>query len=161
VTFEGRYHRADAELLPRGPRPGGPPIMIAGKRPRMMRLVARFADEWNAAWYGMPQEATELAERIARQRAACEVEGRVPASLALSAGIFVAFPHLLAGGDGEEPPEDAIRGDVDFVAEALAAYTMHGVEHVIAHVWPRTAGAVAELARAAELARTAARIGPA
>lgn len=155
VAFEGKWHRADAELIPRGPRPNGPPIMIAGKQPRMMRLVARHADQWNAAWYGMPEEATELAERIARQRAACEAEGRDPATLALTAGIFVAFPHLLASGDGEDPPDEAIRGDVDHVAAALAGYEMHGIQHVIVHLWPRNAAAVSELARAASTAPVA------
>ena len=120
----------------------------------MMRLVARHADQWNAAWYGMPEEATELAERIERQRAACEAEGRDPATLQLTAGIFVVFPHLLADGDGEEPPEDAIRGDVDHVAAAMAGYAQHGIEQVIVHLWPRNAAAVAELARAAAGART-------
>jgi alkanesulfonate monooxygenase SsuD/methylene tetrahydromethanopterin reductase-like flavin-dependent oxidoreductase (luciferase family) len=158
VTFQGRWHRADAELIPLGPRPGGPPILVAGKQPRMMRLVARFADQWNAAWYGQPADATELSERITRQRAACEAEGRDPGTLTLTAGIFVAFPHLLAGGDGEEPPESAISGDVDEVAEALAGYEVHGVEHVIAHIWPRNAAAVEALAQAATRARTA-RIG--
>ena len=154
VTFEGRWHRADAELIPRGPRPNGPPIMIAGKRPRMMQLVARHADQWNAAWYGMPQDAAELAERIALQRAACEAQGRDPGTLVLTAGIFVAFPHLLAGGDGEEPPDESIRGDVDHVAAAMAGYAAHGIEHVIVHLWPRTAEAVKELARAAGAARS-------
>jgi alkanesulfonate monooxygenase SsuD/methylene tetrahydromethanopterin reductase-like flavin-dependent oxidoreductase (luciferase family) len=155
VTFEGQWHRADAELIPRGPRPNGPPIMIAGKRPRMMQLVARHADQWNAAWYSMPEEATELAERIALQRAACEAEGRDPATLALTAGTFVVFPDKMADGDGEEPPEEAISGDVDHVAAALAGYAMHGIEQVIVHLWPRTAGAVAELCQAAAHARAA------
>ena len=155
VSFQGRWHRADAELIPRGPRPNGPPILIAGKQPRMMQLVARHADQWNAAWYGMPEEATELAERIARQRAACEAEGRDPATLQLTAGIYVAFPHLLAGGDGEEPPEEAIRGDVDHVAAAMAGYAQHGIEQVIVHLWPRNAAAVSELAKAAAVARAA------
>jgi alkanesulfonate monooxygenase SsuD/methylene tetrahydromethanopterin reductase-like flavin-dependent oxidoreductase (luciferase family) len=53
VSFDGRYHQAtDAELRPRPIRAGGPPILIAGKRPRMLSLVARYADRWNAAWYG-------------------------------------------------------------------------------------------------------------
>jgi alkanesulfonate monooxygenase SsuD/methylene tetrahydromethanopterin reductase-like flavin-dependent oxidoreductase (luciferase family) len=153
VSFEGRWHRADAELIPRGTRSNGPPILIAGKQPRMMSLVARHADQWNAAWYGMPDEATELAERIARQRAACEAEGRNPDTLQLTAGIYVAFPHLLPDGDGEEPPEEAIRGDVDDVAAAMAGYAKHGIEQVIVHLWPRTAGAVEELASAAARAR--------
>lgn len=156
VTYQGRWHRADAELLPPGPRRSGPPILIAGKGPRMMRLVARHADQWNAAWYGMPEEATELAERIGRLREACAAEGRDPATLRLTAGIFVVFPDLLAGGDGEEPPDEAISGDVDHVAAALAGYATHGVELVIVHLWPRTAGAVRELARAAALASPAA-----
>jgi probable F420-dependent oxidoreductase len=154
ATFDGRWHRADAELLPPGPRPAGPPILIAGKGPRMMRLVARHADQWNAAWYGMPDEATELAERIGRLREACAAEGRDPATLQLTAGIFVAFPELIAGANGEEPPGEAISGDVDHVAGALAGYATHGVEHVMVHLWPRTGAAVAELARAAALART-------
>jgi probable F420-dependent oxidoreductase len=158
VTFEGRWHCANTELLPPAARAGGPPILIAGKGPRMMHLVARHADSWNAAWYGRPAEATELAERIARQRAACEAAGRDSSTLTLTAGIFVVFPHLLAGGDGEEPPEDAIRGDVDSVAEALTGYAVHDVEHLIAHVWPRNAAAVSALAEAAERTRTA-RIG--
>lgn len=153
VTFEGRYHRADAELIPRGPRPSGPPIMIAAEGPRMMALAAQHADLWNSAWYGMPAEATELAELIVKQRAACEETGRDPATLQLTAGIYVAFPHLLADGDGSEPPESAIRGDADHVGEALAGYGTHGVEHLITHVWPRNAAAIEELARAAVLAR--------
>jgi alkanesulfonate monooxygenase SsuD/methylene tetrahydromethanopterin reductase-like flavin-dependent oxidoreductase (luciferase family) len=155
VTFKGRWHCADAELIPRGPRPEGPPILIAGTRPRMMELVARHADQWNAAWYGMPNEATELVERIARQRAACEGAGRDPATLSLTAGIFVTLPHLLADGDGEEPPDEAIRGEVDEVGEAIAGYAALGIEQVIVHLWPRSAAAVAELARAAEVARSA------
>jgi alkanesulfonate monooxygenase SsuD/methylene tetrahydromethanopterin reductase-like flavin-dependent oxidoreductase (luciferase family) len=158
VAFEGTYHRADAELIPRGPQPNGPPILIAAEGPRMMQLAARHADLWNAAWYGMPQEASELAELIGKQRAACEAQGRDPATLQLTAGVYVAFPDLLAAGDGSEPPKSAIRGDVDHVAEALAGYEALGVEHLITHVWPRNPEAVTALAEAAARARTA-RIG--
>src|SRR5437764_3476187 len=36
VGFEGKYYQArDCELLPRGPRPSGPPIMIGAKGHRM------------------------------------------------------------------------------------------------------------------------------
>src|SRR4051794_18840822 len=52
VTFHGKYYNVeDCELRPRGPRPGGPPIWIGAKQPRMMRLVAKYADAYNAVWF--------------------------------------------------------------------------------------------------------------
>jgi alkanesulfonate monooxygenase SsuD/methylene tetrahydromethanopterin reductase-like flavin-dependent oxidoreductase (luciferase family) len=152
VRFEGRWHRADTELRPRGPRPGGPPILIAGKGPRMLRLVARYADRWNAAWFGPPEEAHELDARVTRLREACAAEGRDVATLTLTAGVFVFFPALARDGD-EEPPDDAMQGTPEEIAPMLAGYAAHGIDELIAHVWPRRPEAVAELARAAALAR--------
>ena len=149
VSFAGEYHRAiEAELRPRPIREGGPPILIAGKQPRMLELVARHADQWNAAWYGHPDEAHELRERLANLRAALDATGRDPATLEITVGIFVSF-------DGAKPdtPKRSIRGSIDEVADALAGYTDLGVKHLIAHVWPRTANAVAQLGEAAALAR--------
>ncbi|MEO7295057.1 MAG: LLM class flavin-dependent oxidoreductase [Candidatus Limnocylindria bacterium] len=149
VNFAGEYHRAiDAELRPRPVREGGPPILIAGKQPRMLELVARHADQWNAAWYGHPDKADELRERLANLHAALDAAGRDPASLEITVGIFVAF-------DGAEPdaPERSIRGSVDEVADALAGYAELGVKHLIAHVFPRTTDAVTLLGEAAALAR--------
>jgi alkanesulfonate monooxygenase SsuD/methylene tetrahydromethanopterin reductase-like flavin-dependent oxidoreductase (luciferase family) len=157
VTVEGRWHRADAELRPPGPRHNGPPILIAGKRPRMLRLVARHADQWNAAWYGRRDEAGELEQRIGLLREACALEGRDPAEITLTAGIFVHFPGLPDPGH-EDPPARAISGDAGEVGQELAAYRELGIEHVIVHLWPPTPGAVEELARAAEVARADARI---
>lgn len=52
VDFVGEYVEAhDAQLVPRGPSRSGPPIWIAGKGPRMLRLAARYADAWNTAWH--------------------------------------------------------------------------------------------------------------
>jgi len=149
VTFEGRYHRAvDVELRPRPVRPSGPPILIAGKQPRMLDLVARDADQWNAAWYGHPETADELRVRLANLRRALDAAGRDPATMALTAGIFVAF-------EGAEPdaPERAIRGSTDEIADALAGYAELGISHLIAHIFPRSTDAVRRLAEAAALAR--------
>ena len=149
VNFAGEYHRAiDAELSPRPIREGGPPILIAGKQPRMLELVARHADQWNAAWYGRPDQADELRERLVNLRAALETAGRDPATLELTAGIFVAFE-----GAGDDTPKRAIRGSTEEVASALAGYEELGISHLIAHVYPRTADAVSRLAEAAALAR--------
>lgn len=158
VKVDGRWHRAEAELVPRGPRPNGPTILIAGKQPRMMRLVARHADAWNAAWFGPREDAAELDERIARLREACATEGRDPATLSLTAGIFVSFPALQGPYD-EDPPENAISGDAEEVGRALGAYREVGIDHLIVHVWPPSAAGATELGHAAEVARADVRIG--
>ncbi len=158
VTVEGTWHRADAQLLPPGPRPNGPPILIAGKRPRMMRLVARHADQWNAAWYGRRETAGELEQRIGHLREACEAEGRDPGTITLTAGLFVHFPAL-PDPSYEDPPANAISGDAEAVGRELAAYGELGIEHLIVHLWPPSAEAARELGRAAEVARADARIG--
>ena len=149
VTFEGRYHRVrDAELRPPLVRPGGPPVLIAGKQPRMLSLVARHAAQWNGAWYGVPSEADDLRTRLATVRAALDDARRDPETLTLTAGIFVAWDDADA-----DAPERAIRGTPDEVADALAGYDELGISHVIAHVFPRTPDAVRRYAEAAALAR--------
>jgi probable F420-dependent oxidoreductase len=148
ATFEGRWHRADrAELVPPGPRSGGPPILIAGKGPRMLELVARHADMWNAAWYGHPDEADELRERLGRLHAALESVGRPPSALLLTAGVFVRV------ADDDDAPDNAIRGSTDQIADALAGYAALGMSHLMVHLWPRTPEAVTHLAAAAAVAR--------
>ena len=149
VSFEGRYHRAeDVELLPRPIRAGGPPILIAGKQPRMLGLVAKHAHQWNSAWYGFPDEADVLRTRLADLGHALDAAGRDPATLTRTAGISVVF-------DGAKPsaPERAIRGTPDEMADALAGYAELGIEHLIAHVYPRSADSVRRLSEAAALAR--------
>lgn len=148
VSFEGRWHRAvDVELLPRPVRDGGPPILIAGKRPRMLRIVAEHAAQWNGAWYGFPDQADELRTRLAAVGSALEAAGRDPSTLTRTAGIFVVYE----GAD--DAPEGAIRGTPSAIADALAGYAELGVSHLITHVFPRTPDAVRRYGEAAALAR--------
>src|SRR5260221_14439171 len=43
VDFSGRYYQApDCDNLPLGPRPEGPPLMVGGEGPRMLRLTAQY-----------------------------------------------------------------------------------------------------------------------
>ena len=56
VDFAGTYYTArECELRPRGPRPAGPPIMVAGTGERMLRLAARHADAWNVWLSNRPE----------------------------------------------------------------------------------------------------------
>jgi alkanesulfonate monooxygenase SsuD/methylene tetrahydromethanopterin reductase-like flavin-dependent oxidoreductase (luciferase family) len=147
VTYEGRWHTAqDARLLPEPMRPDMP-ILIAGKQPRMLSLVAKHADAWNSAWWGDPATADVLHGRLADLDRALDEAGRDRASITRTAGIFVATT------DDPDAPETAIRGTTEEIAGTLARYAEYGISHLIAHVWPRTPEGVQRLAEAASLAR--------
>ena len=73
VTFKGRWHDVeDAVLIPAPPRParmpGRMPILVAAKGERVLRLAARWADAWNAAWFGFPDERFAAAAGGPRRR---------------------------------------------------------------------------------------------
>jgi hypothetical protein len=61
------------------------PILIAAHRPRMLRIAARYADQWDT-FGAIPSTATagveaELGERIAQLDGACREIGRDPAEI--------------------------------------------------------------------------------
>ncbi|MFL5715810.1 MAG: LLM class flavin-dependent oxidoreductase, partial [Chloroflexota bacterium] len=86
TTFSGRFYRLDdARLRPPPIQRPRIPLLIAAHRPRMLRIAARYADQWDS-FAAMPGTATdgveaELAERIARLDGACREIGRDPAEI--------------------------------------------------------------------------------
>jgi alkanesulfonate monooxygenase SsuD/methylene tetrahydromethanopterin reductase-like flavin-dependent oxidoreductase (luciferase family) len=86
TTFAGRFYRLeDARLQPPPVQRPRIPILIAAHRPRMLRIAARYADQWDT-FAAIPGTATEgveaaLAERIAQLDAACREIGRDPTEI--------------------------------------------------------------------------------
>ena len=86
TTFHGRHYRLDdARLEPPPLQQPRIPILIAAHRPRMLRIAARYADQWDT-FAAIPGTATEgveadLAGRIARLDEACREIGRDPAEI--------------------------------------------------------------------------------
>jgi probable F420-dependent oxidoreductase len=149
VDFAGTYYRArGCELRPRGPRPQGPPIWIGASKPRMLGLVARYADGYNTTWHVRPEL---MVERFASVDAACRAIGRDPATLRHTAGSYVALP-----GPGEEPPPQlrpSIRTTPEGLAEHLHAYHQAGADHFTLSVEPFTAAGLERCGRAIETLR--------
>src|SRR5262245_52856257 len=55
VDFAGQYYQArNCDDLPRGPRAFGPPLLVGGEGPRMLKLTAQYADLWNTGYMGQP-----------------------------------------------------------------------------------------------------------
>jgi alkanesulfonate monooxygenase SsuD/methylene tetrahydromethanopterin reductase-like flavin-dependent oxidoreductase (luciferase family) len=130
LDFEGEYYAIrGCELLPRGPRPHGPPILIGTlkPRPRMQRLVAEYADVWNG-WlaYGVSWPDGVAPEREVIDRA-CLRHGRDPGTLERTVGLRVLMP-----GSQYTPPEHErpLRGSPEVLAEALRGFAGEGVAHV-------------------------------
>jgi probable F420-dependent oxidoreductase len=151
VTFGGRWHQADdAELIPHYRRPDGRPIpiLIAGRRPRMMRLVVEYADAWNAAWLG---PVAQLEPRVAPLREALAEAGRDPATLDITVGVSVTLPEL-----SELPLEvsaSSLTGSPEELAAELRAYREAGAAHIIVSLEPAVPAAVEHLGRALALLR--------
>lgn len=120
VTFEGRWTRAeDAVLLPHVETP--PRILIAATRERMLRLTARYADHWQTAWFGLPDDRWR--ERHAAFVAACTAEGRDPDGIETTVGVDVGT----APGDG---PPRSLPLDASAIADGLAAWAAEGAGHI-------------------------------
>ena len=140
VDFQGRYYQArGCEILPRGPRPGGPPLLVAGSGPRLLRLAAEHADAWNAAWYTTPESARGEIERVRGH------------GLAVTISVSVAYPDL---GPPTGPGAGYLSGSADEVAAALAGYADLGVSHLMIDFSPHTPAALERLGEAVQRART-------
>jgi alkanesulfonate monooxygenase SsuD/methylene tetrahydromethanopterin reductase-like flavin-dependent oxidoreductase (luciferase family) len=138
VDFMGTYYQArNCELRPRGPRPGGPPILIGAKGPRMLGLAATYADIWNAE--GPLHQPEEFRSRQAAGDAACAAIGRDPATLGRSASVVVNLPMGQRQGDRRELPADVQREEL---VRMLRTYAQEGLSHVQLWLVPNTIAAL-------------------
>jgi alkanesulfonate monooxygenase SsuD/methylene tetrahydromethanopterin reductase-like flavin-dependent oxidoreductase (luciferase family) len=145
VTMAGSYYQVhDAVLRPPPDRPT--PILVAAQGRRMLRLTARYADAWNTAWFGLPDDL--LHRRLAGLDAALEAEGRDPATLRRTVGMEVWDPDTT--GPGENLGE-GFGGSVDELARAMDAHERLGVDDLIVQLAPKTTRSLDRLAQALEL----------
>jgi probable F420-dependent oxidoreductase len=150
VDFQGQYHQVvNCELAPRGPRPAGPPVLVASFGPRMLKLTAQYADQWNTAWFG---QGDGLAARRAELAEACEQVGRDPHSIKVTVGVNVAF---LDQGDEIPPAEKVLTGSLEEIAAELRRYADVGVDHLVCMLNPNTTESLARFAQVVKLARIA------
>jgi alkanesulfonate monooxygenase SsuD/methylene tetrahydromethanopterin reductase-like flavin-dependent oxidoreductase (luciferase family) len=145
VTADGRYVRLrEAEVLATAP---SPPIWVAGRRPRMLRLAARHADGWNLAWGDLDPDW--LAEPLAALRAELEAVGRERASFTVSAGIsWVPGSTAELAGSLREYEEAGVDLAILSLAEGPVRPTRPEYLERAAEVLARTASGTFRLGRA-------------
>ena len=147
-SFEGRhYSLADCEFLFKPVQRPHPPIIVGGNGgPRIARLVARWADEFNTVG-GSPQE---VAERFTRVRDAVDAAGRDQSTVVTSLMTWVYVgadeeqfrarverarlldPHPEPFERAlEELSKDCIVGTPERAAERISEYAAAGVQRIV------------------------------
>jgi alkanesulfonate monooxygenase SsuD/methylene tetrahydromethanopterin reductase-like flavin-dependent oxidoreductase (luciferase family) len=150
VDFHGEYSSApNCVMLPKPEREI--PVLIASKGPRMLDLTAKYADQWNTAWFG---DTTNFLARQAEMNDALDSAGRERDSLTVTAGIVVNFPDLKEPGETATDATRVISGSVEDVARVLAEYERAGCDHVIAQLQPLTEESIRRFVEAKALATT-------
>jgi alkanesulfonate monooxygenase SsuD/methylene tetrahydromethanopterin reductase-like flavin-dependent oxidoreductase (luciferase family) len=158
IDFDGRWYQArDCELLPRGPRPGGLPLMIGSNGPRMLRTTLPHVDAWNS-WFAQignrPQGVGPLRDLI---DATCREVNRDPAEVERTVAVLVRLPGATGRlqGDYAADPAPPLEGSPAEMAEVLREFSREGIGHVQLVVDPITLASIQALGPLlAELDRT-------
>lgn len=131
VTFEGQYFNTkNCEILPKGPRPEGLPLWVAGKGPRMARVAAQWAQGFNLNM--MCFSAEEFRKRMAVLDEACRAAGRDPSSVHRTGYTLITFagPH----SQKSKVRETAIKGAPEEIAQTLHDIGRAGIEHLSCYI---------------------------
>jgi alkanesulfonate monooxygenase SsuD/methylene tetrahydromethanopterin reductase-like flavin-dependent oxidoreductase (luciferase family) len=148
VDFEGRYYQArDCELVPRGPRPNGPPLMVGTIGPRLLRIAAPHMDAWNGWYDRFGNTPAGLANLSAGVDRAAREAGRDPAAIGRTAAVLVRLPGGVGRVQGERVRDEAppIQGPPEAIAEALGQFAHVGVSHLQLVLDPITVGSIEAL----------------
>jgi F420-dependent oxidoreductase-like protein len=147
-SFRGKHYTLqDCRLVPKGVQRPHPPIIVGGKGgPRISRLVARWADEFNTHG-GTPKE---VGDRYARVREAVDAAGREQDTVTTSLMTWVcvgadetSFRERVERARRLDPDagsfddfladieNDCIVGTPDRAAERLSEYAAAGVQRIL------------------------------
>lgn len=130
ATVRGKHYQVvDAWCEPK-PDPL-PPIMIGASKPRMLRLVARYADWWNVSWTGI----SEYRKQVTECELACAEINRDPATLRRTwFGGCVCGPTEAAVKSLNTigiSPDNAFAGTPTQVIEQMQPFIELGVDYFI------------------------------
>lgn len=148
IDFDGQYFQArECELRPRGPRVNGPPILLGTSGEKMLRLTAKYADQWNVSWRNSPDEVPPYLEKL---DAACAEVGRDPSTIVRTVGVKVNLPGN-SGQPGPASESAPISGSDEEIADGLRAYADLGIDHLQLILDPPTAAGVERMGKVLEV----------
>ena len=125
TTFRGScYNLTEAPCDPK-PVQSPLPILVGTRSPRMLRITARYADQWNT--WATPEQAA--APRAALFEA-CDAVGRDPATIWTSVNALIEF-------DARTPPPGraALFGSAERLVDQIGQYAELGYDEFILPDW--------------------------
>lgn len=152
VDYEGRFHSAkQSELVLRGPSSQGPPINIAAGGPKMLRLVAEYADAWN--WWGYDEPVEEIINRlepiVAELAAACTEVDRDLDTIERTIDLYsIVPPGFSYDGDAMARP---VSGSAAEIANSILELDVLQIAEVRCDLTDKTRAAVEAMAPVVEL----------
>ncbi len=129
VSFGGtHFHTDGAEIIPRGPRPDGPPVWVAALGERTSELAARWGDAANVnTALCSADDVTAIRATMAR---ACAAVGRDWATLAVT-----GWSRLSLAADGSAVRRDGyLSGTPAEVGEQVRSFRDAGLSHLTFYV---------------------------
>ncbi len=113
ASYQGRFFRLeDARCIPKPLQRPHPPIVVGGSKPKMLRIIAKHADEWNTPAQGPEEWSTQNATLDE----ACAQIGRNAKHIRRSVQLFL------------HPQQE---GQIESLLETLPAYERAGCEHAV------------------------------
>ncbi len=159
IDFAGKYYTArECELRPRGPRPGGPPIMIGSRGPKMLATTLPHVPMWNGWLCDVTSDVSAYPELKSAVDGVCEQVGRDPETVERTISISIDptggrdFPlhwSLLNDLTKAFP----LTGSTEEIARGIRAFGDAGVSHIQVYPIPPTLKTMEQIATAVEMAR--------
>jgi alkanesulfonate monooxygenase SsuD/methylene tetrahydromethanopterin reductase-like flavin-dependent oxidoreductase (luciferase family) len=147
IDFDGSYYQLrDCELLPRGPRPEGIPLLVGSIGPRMLRITLPHVSAWNAWFWWFRNSPQAIGEQMGQVDEACREVGRDPGAVERTAAVFVELPGATGSRDFDSGSAPPISGAPEQIAASLRAFADAGIGHVQLVIDPVTPAGVEALA---------------
>jgi alkanesulfonate monooxygenase SsuD/methylene tetrahydromethanopterin reductase-like flavin-dependent oxidoreductase (luciferase family) len=147
IDFDGRFYQArDCELVPRGPRLEGPPLLIGSNGERMLSIALPHVQLWNSWYSGFNNRLEDAPALLAQIDRAAVAAGRDPADIEKTLAVRVD----LAGTTGARDADgyagySAASGGPEELAEVFRGFAALGVAELQLVLDPITAAAVESL----------------
>ncbi|MFT4581514.1 MAG: alkanesulfonate monooxygenase SsuD [Gammaproteobacteria bacterium] len=149
VSVDGEFYNVrEAKILPKGPRPQGPPLLVGSVfgRPRMTRLTLQYADFWNCFIAFGENNIEQYRDAWKDLQVACDKYARDPATVRRSVSLSISFTDSPFPIPGTQP----ISGSIAEIADTIAEFAEEGIEHCMIMLHPYTSTGIEQLGRVVE-----------